>query len=766
MGQVVQLDTTFAPGKYNLYCPNAGDETDPQVVLKESPALLVKGTGITVDFTKVELIGSPARTAPDQRHGIAVKVQGNNITLIGLRAKGYKIALIADHCRGLKLINCDLSDNWKTHLLSTPEKENEADWQFYHHNENHEWLRYGAGIYLDGCQNFLVKGCNVLRGQCGLMINQGTGGTVINNNFSFDSGLGIGMYRSSLNRITNNKMDWDARGYSWNNYYRGQDSSSILMFEQCNRNLVAYNSMTEGGDGVFLWAGFHTMDTGDGGCNDNVFAFNDVSSAIANGLEATFSRNAFIGNLALECWHGLWGGYSFDSLVEGNTFGFSINGIAWEHGTYNTIVGNTFVGCQRAIDLWADPPSGLSDAYLKARPSPSQKIRVDNNHFAFCTSQPVRIRNTRDFEASGNTVSDASASLDNWIEADAKSQPITQSNNQFMHSDLAPQTPAIANYLAGAIEYTGDVAAEVTSLKWDPIRNPNPDLTVTGPIDAKQRVTPPVGGVDPFLGGYRYRGRRYLMIGQWGPYDFERPIFMNLGRDAKSGSYRFESLGPRGRFVIKSVTGGDVVSPAYGVIGNVVEVRPSPGPFVHVEVNAQFTGEASRDEYGNAVSAGTPVAFRAIATGSQIPWKAYYYLYGPDSDPIAQPEGFAKLLAAPPVAVQSLNQLDFIKDGDWAKGVRGDHYAIEALSKVYLNAGTYHVELTVDDGGELFVDGHLVPLLGSDGKVGNPFRYQGATTYHADLNLRQGNHELKVIYFQIDGGRTLQFTIAKGPGSR
>ena len=93
-----------------------------------------------------------------------------------------------------------------------------------------------------------------------------------------------------------NRIDWCVRGYSHGFYNRGQDSAGLLIYEQSSRNVVAFNSITHGGDGVFLWAGQSTMDTGQGGANDNVFYDNDVSHAVANGIEATFSRNIFVGN--------------------------------------------------------------------------------------------------------------------------------------------------------------------------------------------------------------------------------------------------------------------------------------------------------------------------------------------------------------------------------------------------------------------------------------------------------------------------------------
>ncbi len=112
-----------------------------------------------------------------------------------------------------------------------------------------------------------------------------------------------------------NRIDWCVRGYSHGFYNRGQDSAGLLMYEQSSRNMVAYNSITHGGDGLFLWAGQSTMDTGQGGSNDNLFQLNDFSHAVTNGIEATFSRNTFSRNRIDECWHGVWAGYSYGSIV-------------------------------------------------------------------------------------------------------------------------------------------------------------------------------------------------------------------------------------------------------------------------------------------------------------------------------------------------------------------------------------------------------------------------------------------------------------------
>src|SRR4029077_5062693 len=155
---------------------------------------------------------------------------------------------------------------------------------------------------------------------------------VWNNTFSWMSGLGMGLYRTSDSQIVHNRLDYCVRGYSHGFYNPGQDSAGLLMYEKGSRNVVAFNSITHGGDGVFLWAGQSTMDTGQGGANDNMFYGNDVSSAVANGIEATFSRNKFVKNRIEDCWHGIWGGYSFSSEIIGNSFAGNIDDIAIEHG--------------------------------------------------------------------------------------------------------------------------------------------------------------------------------------------------------------------------------------------------------------------------------------------------------------------------------------------------------------------------------------------------------------------------------------------------
>jgi len=283
--------------------------------------ITIRGSNITVDFNGATLEGTPANTDPDRRRGVAILIDsGADVRIANARVRGYRFGIIARGTRGLTLINNDLSDTWKPRLFSLIEHESLVDWLSFHHNENNEWLRFGAAIYLEDINGGELRGNTALGGMNGLMLVRSDGLMIRDNNFSFNSGLGVGLYRSSDDTIVHNQIDYNVRGYSHGFYTRGQDSADLLLYEQSNRNVVAFNSLTHGGDGVFLWAGQTTMDSGQGGSNDNLFYGNNVSFATANGIEATFSRNRIIANKAWGSEYGVWAGYSHETEIIANDF--------------------------------------------------------------------------------------------------------------------------------------------------------------------------------------------------------------------------------------------------------------------------------------------------------------------------------------------------------------------------------------------------------------------------------------------------------------
>src|SRR5258708_11805353 len=254
-GTVISRTTRVPAGSYTLASADI-----------QHPAIVLRGSNITVDFTGVTLLGAKPDADPDTFPGVGVVVDGGeNVTIKHLTARGYKVGVLARRSAKLHITGANLSYNWKARLYSLVEHESLVDWMSYHHNEKDEWLDGGAGIYLADSDGAEIDQTTIVQGQNGLMLARSNGAKIWNNNFSFLSGIGIGLYRASGNTIQHNKVDWCVRGYSHTFYNRGQDSAGIPIYEQSDKTLGPFNSVRRGGAGRFLWPGRSPLDSGGGG---------------------------------------------------------------------------------------------------------------------------------------------------------------------------------------------------------------------------------------------------------------------------------------------------------------------------------------------------------------------------------------------------------------------------------------------------------------------------------------------------------------------
>jgi len=501
-GLVITRSVRVLPGTYRL----------PASASLDSAAIVIRGDGITVDLTGATLLGAAPDALPDRGAGVAIRIDGGrNITVRNAKIRGYKIGILAAGTRGLTLTGNDASHNWKPRLYSQIEHESLVDWLSYHQNDTDEWHRYGAGFYLSGVRGGEIRGNTVEQGMNGLLLTRSDSLRIRENTFSFNSGLGIGLYRSSDNVIANNRLEFNVRGYSHRFYRRGQDSAALLLYEQSDRNIVAWNAATHGGDGLFLWAGQSTMDTGKGGANDNVFFANDFSWAPTNAMEATFSRNSFLANRAMGSEYGLWGGYSFESNVIGNCFGKNRFGIAIEHGQDNRIVANRFDGDSLAIRLWGDSIQPSDWGYPKHRDTRSRDYRIEHNVFA------------------GNQRTVQAANTTGLVALDNDSLPVARSGCTTgvlpaEHASLAPALPGVT-----------------------------------------QRVP---------ASAFADRDRSAMIVDEWGPFDWRSPKLWPVD-SSRAVPLRLAVLGPAGRWRVVERRGVARLSDESGRVGDTLIVTPA-----------------------------------------------------------------------------------------------------------------------------------------------------------------------------------------------
>ena len=728
-GEVITASCSVKPGRYEI----ASKEDAKTGVVR------IMGTGITVDFHGSTLAGSPDTVLSSARAGIGLSITGANIVLKNAHIRGFKVGLLARRAPHLKLIDCDFSYNWKQRLLSTLEREDESDWQSYHHNENDEWLRYGAGAYLADCDKFEVRGCRATGGQCGLMLVRSNKGKVWNNDFSFLSGVGLGLYRSSDNVVMHNKIDWCVRGFSYGVYNRGQDSAGILVYEQSNGNTFAYNSATHGGDGFFLWAGQTTMDSGKGGCNDNILYANDFSHAPANGIEATFSRNTFVHNLLVEDDYGIWGGYSYDSIAMDNGVAACRIGMAFEHSQRCDFSLNNFIHCKEGIQLWGTGKPDPNWGYGQHHEVRSIDNRLSFNHFVDVPGAAVWLRDSLNVTLGENH----SYGPTKGIDAEATT---FSSNTALVRAD-GPTPVAWIDQK----EYPGSLAELIDAWDW----------SHSGAFNAF-RVKPLSGGMNAFLPSTALRGRKYILVDEWGPYDFRYPRLWPRGADAK-GDLLFEVLGPKGRWRVTGIENGEAVGPTSGSTSTdvdnpaLISIKPSGGVGRTLEIHATFDGDAATDYRGVVTRARKTIEFGYTKFTARLGWDVKFFKWDKTTDPRTEPDAFKALIDGAPIATAKVDDLSYAGGAGWAPGVPGDYFAATADSDFAIEPGLYSLDLVTDDGCRVFVDGKPLQLVGDDGKPTSAFKYQGPTHYTAALDFGAGgNHHLRVEYFQIDGYKTLQ----------
>lgn len=689
-GMVISHSVRIRPGHYLAPASDSG-------------AITIRGSNVTVDLRGVELIGSNDRHHPDTFAGTAIRIAtGSHITVLGARIRGYKVGILARGVTRLRLLDNDLSDNWRPRLYSGIEKESLIDWLSYHHNEKDEWLRYGAAIYLADVTESEVRGNTVRRGMNGLMLVRTTRTRVWNNDFSFNSGLGVGMYRATYDTLMHNRIDYDVRGYSHGFFNRGQDSAGLLMFEQTSSNVVAFNSVTHGGDGLFLWAGQSTMDTGKGGANDNLFYRNDFSYAPTNGMEATFSRNNFIENRVEENWHGLWGGYSYNSVVMGNHFSRNVEGIAIEHGQDNVIGGNTFTQDTTAIHLWWNKLEPSDWGYPRSRDTRSRDVSIYENIFVD-TRTALRINNSQGVVSSGNdfrnvdSISVRTGDNTGWMMVQAE-------------GDVRFRLPALPGY--GVSPMKGGSAAMI-----------------------------PAGG---------RRGRNTIIVDEWGPYEWKSPRLWPVGRsDAVPQLLRV--LGPAGGWRVVAREGVASLSRESGNIGDTLVVVPAADRDTDYRVELEYHGVATTSPFGERIAAGAPVRF---GWGRYLPaasWHVRFVAWDSVAAPRTDASAIARALAGAEVVAIDTTRLDLTWYAPPKQRIPRERLLTEATATVSLAAGKYLLRTIADDAVKVYLDG---TLLLEDWTPGES--HAKAATFTAT-----GTHTIRVVHLQVDGWYELRLDIER-----
>ncbi|RMH11062.1 MAG: hypothetical protein D6695_10005 [Planctomycetota bacterium] len=738
----------------------------------------IAADGITVDFADSVLRGAPEGTRWDSLTGIGVRLSGHTgVTIRNAKVHGFKVGVFATRADGLVFEQADLSDNYRAHLGSTPQREDTSDWLSPHHNDDNEWMsRYGAALYVEDSQGVTIRDVRVRRTQNGILLDNVTDSRVYDNDCSFLSGWGLGMWRSSRNTITRNAFDFCVRGHVEGVYNRGQDSAGILIFEQCNENIIAQNSATHGGDGIFGFAGLDALgeqarnhareqlqrDTGTQsvdekityparileehtrkGCNANIIAENDLSYAPAHGLEMTFSfdnviyRNRLVENAIC----GIWGGFSQDSLIYENYFdgnggmayGLERGGVNIEHSAGNMIIGNTFVNNRAAVHIWWDALGDFDTLpWAKANyRGVTSNVIADNTFVVNDEPRPFHHlgedekRLVFHFRNDGGTF---------------KNTVIT--NNRYEIDESVGKKMEIA----GEVEISENNAIPGFV---------HPSYEVLG----KTEPVTLVNGV-PFSARAELRGRDKIIMDEWGPWDYESPLVRLLER--RGGQDVYEIFGAGNDLTAETDQDGCSVSIVNGELPGSKRLTITAGEGV-VPYAVHVTGDRI-----DQTLTGTLIKARWL--GRVFSWKDQI-------DPREDFESWSRLprlAGSRPFSCESLDfkfgwggPQDLVRSGEMEDTsgklveteIGSDYFGLEAIGRLRMPRGTWRVKTVSDDGIRVYV------MTGSGGNelIIDNWTWHGPTPNEGTFTVTKENDlvVMRVFYFEIDGYSTLTLDLER-----
>lgn len=473
---------------------------------------------VVLDLTGVELFGTARSTEPDRATGYGIVVTGcNNVTIRGGRLGGYKGCLVIEDSDQVTVEDVSF-DGWHCQRLSsTVVAEDPADWLEPRYNEAGQWLdSYGAAISISDSTRITVKGCVGRGGQNGILLTRSGGCEVYDNDFSFLSGWGLAMFRSSRNTISHNRFDYCVRGYSHDQYWSAQDSAGILIYERSSDNAVVHNSATHCGNGVLIFGGldlvegraFERGEVDAGGCDGNEIYDNDLSFAVGSSLAVAFSgENHIVQNvLSGSRQFGLWSAYSKDLVVLRNEIRDTLGGgISLEHSQGCFVLENELSNNDIGVELWWDNATEYAEGpFGQHRETSSHGHWVVANRFDD-NLQDLVIKQTTEVFLRDNSFRGASREV--YVDglASAGREPDAEQGETLVSWILGTAGSHPSGHLAAA-----------TLLP--------PETDAARAVERGVYTPPEVPGsraVRVDEGGGQRQALESIILGEWGPWDFE-----------------------------------------------------------------------------------------------------------------------------------------------------------------------------------------------------------------------------------------------------
>ncbi|NRB64197.1 MAG: right-handed parallel beta-helix repeat-containing protein [Saprospiraceae bacterium] len=574
-GMTISSSITFSPDTFLLNSSSINE-----------PIITIQGKDIVIDFQNTLLQGGGRDVLPDQFLGVGIRIiDSKNVTLRNLHVKGYKIGIYAENTSGLRIEDCNLSYNYRQRIEEFQNEENGTNKPDYRFNEQDEWLNYGAAVYLKNCDQSNIKDLYITAGQNGLMLTHCNEGQFYNNTIQYNSGIGIGLYRSSRNKVMHNELDWNISSADNSNHPNEEASAGILCYANSSENTFAYNSATHNGSGFLLWSAQTTAEKAEGGCNDNLIYGNDFSHASNYGLAVAFSRNNIFNNTIQACQNAIWGRSAYESSVIGNWIKDCPYGIVMEQGQNNTLSHNIMTNLKEGIKIGKSEINTKNHGNKLVSNDSSSNYSIMTNYFTQVRTPLVL---SHSFNIDIGPLNQF-ARFEQFIVSDTSSREIRILNNQI--------DGQVSSTIMAENEMSEIPKIELTE-RW---------LQLLDESKVNLMAPPPITEESNNAEAFKTNTLEQpdLLFNDWGPYNFQYPAIWL--RSVDDDTYTFLLSGPQGNWRITGGKGFEKVVPKTGTLPTtLVAQRNNTGPLY---IQLEFIGQSFTSLYGEMKRKGIPTTF-------------------------------------------------------------------------------------------------------------------------------------------------------------
>ena len=510
------------------------------------PAIVIHGDNIVLDFNQAVLNGNPALVKPDAFTGIAIEIrQSKNVIIRNLNVKGFKVAISAEGVENLVIEHCDFSYNYRQHLPSLSIKK--ANGEAIPATEA-SLSQDGAAIMLKACNNSKMANNKVTNGQNALVLLQSNDGLIYNNDFSFNSGVALQLNQSSRNKVLYNRMVFNIRDQG----NKAETGAGIHVMFGSTANLFFRNAVTHNGIGIHL---SDQPNEGNEAAVGNILNSNDFSFATVAGIVTEENASAIYNNRIFGCVNGLIGSEIKNVKIGGNQFRNNSTAINIINGQQVSIHHNLFIKDEIAIRLQGEGVDVVARDQISNHKASRGYILAANS---------FNKNDTVFHLADTDSIAVFSNRYDSEVIFENKAG-VTNIDREYNDSQL--------------LVLSEDVEIDTPSVKKP---------------------------INPFAGLGKWSGRQNIHHTAWGPYNFAYP-FISQSIEAVTKSFRFDMLGPKGKWSIISVKGLTGLSKRNGTMGTGFTAKRIKN--VPVTLVMMFYGEGFVDPLGKPVKAKQPYRF-------------------------------------------------------------------------------------------------------------------------------------------------------------